>query len=157
MNSDFENQLQRQAMREVPSQWRGRILGAAGEPAPSRGWLEWLWPCPQAWGALAVIWALIIGLDLGTAAGGPKEIARVIPPMSGEALREYRQQQEILVQLIFSDESRPDASKKNLPGRSELKPGLLERFRRDYYLGTARQEPRPTDRAELPDSAAQIT
>jgi hypothetical protein len=60
MNSEFENQLQRQSMREVPPHWRARIVAAA-QPKPAR-WREWFWPCPQAWATLGAAWVVIFVL-----------------------------------------------------------------------------------------------
>ncbi len=57
MNSEFENKLQRQPMREVPPHWRARIVAAA-HPQPAR-WREWFWPCPQAWATLGAAWVVI--------------------------------------------------------------------------------------------------
>jgi hypothetical protein len=64
MNSEFENHMQRQPMRDVPPQWRARIMAAAQpKPAP---WREWLWPCPQAWAALGAAWVVICVLHFTT-------------------------------------------------------------------------------------------
>ena len=78
---DFENQLRRTRMREVPAEWRAEVLGkvraeggglraegrhlAETKPAGS-WWRDLLWPCPQAWGALAGVWlaiVVVVGLD----------------------------------------------------------------------------------------------
>ena len=64
MNSEFENQLQRHPMREIPPHWRARIIAAA-QPAPSR-WREWFQPWPQAWKALGAAWVLIFALHFTT-------------------------------------------------------------------------------------------
>jgi hypothetical protein len=77
MNSDdFENQLQRQPMRPIPSAWRDEILGAARhkceprhstlKPQQVSWWRELLWPCPQAWAGLAAVWMLIFALKVVT-------------------------------------------------------------------------------------------
>jgi hypothetical protein len=64
MNSDFENQLQRQPMREIPPHWRAKIL-AATQPQPAR-WREWFQPFPRAWGALGAAWVVIFALHFTT-------------------------------------------------------------------------------------------
>jgi len=72
---DFEKQLQEQPMRQVPGHWRGQILQAAKavekresmtEGQTERSWIyQLLWPCPQAWGALAAIWVVVLFLGAG--------------------------------------------------------------------------------------------
>ena len=77
MNSDFEESLRRQSIRPVPAQWRGEILRAArAQPAASPWWREWLWPHPQAWGALAAAWGIIILLHV--AAPMPGAVVSVV-------------------------------------------------------------------------------
>ena len=87
-NDDFEKRLQRQPIREIPTEWRVEILSEAKAAAhaverevvpqrqrdssdsraalPAANWVEWLWPCPQAWAALAAAWLVIIALQLQT-------------------------------------------------------------------------------------------
>jgi hypothetical protein len=70
---DFEKQLQEQPMRQVPGHWRGQILQAArqverresrAEGQRHRSWIyQLLWPCPQAWGALAAVWVVVLFLN----------------------------------------------------------------------------------------------
>lgn len=69
---DFEKQLQEQPMRQVPGHWRGEILKAAASASSPRrlqgenqkSWLhQLLWPCPQAWGALAAVWVIVLFLN----------------------------------------------------------------------------------------------
>ena len=70
---DFEERLRRQPLRPIPPEWRAEILEAARavaspnrQPAPAPWWLEWLWPCPQAWAGLAAVWMLILTLQFQT-------------------------------------------------------------------------------------------
>ena len=67
--SDFEKQLQSQAMRSVPQEWRAEVLLAARAAAPAisepkpvfRAWFyELLWPSPRAWASVAAVWALML-------------------------------------------------------------------------------------------------
>jgi hypothetical protein len=68
---DFEKQLQQQPMRQVPGHWRGQILQEARKseirnpkPEGQKSWLYQLfWPCPQAWGALAAVWIVVVFLN----------------------------------------------------------------------------------------------
>jgi hypothetical protein len=64
MNSEFENQLQRRPMREIPPHWRARIM-AATQPKPAR-WREWFQPWPQAWKTLGAAWVVIFVLHFTT-------------------------------------------------------------------------------------------
>ncbi len=75
MNPDnFEQQLQRQPLRPPPAAWREEILTAAranvrpaspaAEPDLFVGWRALLARIPLAWGAVAAVWAVIIGVNL---------------------------------------------------------------------------------------------
>lgn len=109
MSADFEKQLQRQPLRELPRDWRVEILAAASPAAGSRSSTllsrlsSWFWPCPRAWAGLGVAWLVILGLNL---AGGksPSQAANAIAPCSNEALLELRQQQLMLAKLISPPE-----------------------------------------------------
>jgi hypothetical protein len=123
MNSEFENQLQRQPLREIPLHWRGKILAAA-QPQPSR-WREWFWPCPQAWATLAAVWIVIFGLNVSMAKD-PGQVTQPTPPLSHAALLEFRQQQAMLMTLIVPAEV-PEAEppKPAVPRRSEIRKSCL--------------------------------
>lgn len=123
MNSDFEKQLQRQPLREIPPHWRGRILANA-QPTTGR-WREWFWPCPQAWAALAAAWIVILAVDLGTG-DYAAQTAPATPPLSREALIELRQRQETLARLIFPEQAlEAEPPKSTVPRRSELRKQFL--------------------------------
>ncbi|MGO8698869.1 MAG: hypothetical protein ACLQVY_14235 [Limisphaerales bacterium] len=151
MNSEFEKRLQDQPMREVPSDWRARILETAsslekavsplrsdrsGKSRPRTArravptaegaitdalpwWRQWLWPCPRAWAGLAAAWILILGMDLA-AGKGPARPADVRTALSRQELRELRQQQQMLAELIFAGETAEAEPPKAVPSpRSE--------------------------------------
>ena len=96
MNLDgFEQRLQRQEMRRVPTEWRREIVAAkpfrGSAESPSRdfgttrptNWLrDLLWPSPYAWGAVAATWLVIVGLRLTTPAAvdGDRRAATAPPP-----------------------------------------------------------------------------
>ena len=66
---DFEEQLKRQKLRRIPSDWKRHILGGlscAPEPTGQHHfhWRELFWPSPFAWGAVAVVWFGIFGLNV---------------------------------------------------------------------------------------------
>jgi hypothetical protein len=106
MNSDFEESLRRQSIRPVPAQWRGEILRAArAQPAASPWWREWLWPHPQAWGALAAAWGIIILLHV--AAPGDSAEKGKTALASWQDFAFLRQETEIIALLTDPEESRP--------------------------------------------------
>ena len=72
MNShDFENELKRQPLRDIPPEWKREILRAASPGEPRGSWLlalrDVVWPSPAGWGALATVWLVIAGLKMATA------------------------------------------------------------------------------------------
>jgi len=69
---DFEKQLQRQPLSPPPAAWREEILTAARAKIPNKqapreanvlGWRTFLSRIPLAWGAVAALWLLIIGVN----------------------------------------------------------------------------------------------
>jgi len=82
---DFESQLARRPLRELPPEWRDAVLAQARAAAPQRekaaaDWRAWLWPHPWAWAALAAIWLLIAGLNVS---GPHGEALYAISPAKG--------------------------------------------------------------------------
>jgi hypothetical protein len=79
--NEFEKQLANQPLKSVPTEWRAQILKKARAQATgdvrateSRplSWLrELLWPCPQAWGALAAVWIVIAAFKFITPGAAP--------------------------------------------------------------------------------------
>ena len=106
---DFEKRLERQALRSIPHEWRGEILGAARRaggyplsivtPQPTSWWRELLWPCPQAWAGLAAMWGVILLLNL--ASRDPVQVATTSNTVPAQelliALGEHRR---LLAELI---------------------------------------------------------
>ncbi len=89
---DFEQKIQRQAIRQVPAEWRERILAAArcqDQPAASAKvgsvesaawWRNWFWPSPWAWGGAAAAWMMIFALNFAASEGGEETtVARAVP------------------------------------------------------------------------------
>ena len=123
MNPDeFEQKLQRQALRRVPGEWRAEILSAAREVGSARravrgrlgeaslpglhGWLStFLWPHPQAWAGLAAIWILIFALDFSIRDKSPIAAEKTLPP-SPEMVVQLRQQQRMLSELLGANDAR---------------------------------------------------
>jgi hypothetical protein len=110
MSSEFENQLQRQPLRQIPPHWRARILAAAQtQPARSR-WLEWLAPAPQAWAVLGAAWVVIFALHLTTPDDPRPAHAFSVTPESLAALQE---KQLMLMKLLSaSEDAEPPARQK---------------------------------------------
>ena len=110
MNSDFENRLQRQPIRELPRDWRSEILaaatpvgrrsrGATGEPFST-------WPSLRAWAALATVW-LVIFLFHVTAPNEPR-LARNSSPMTMQSFAISHQQTLMMAQLLGqTDQAEP--------------------------------------------------
>jgi hypothetical protein len=125
---DFEKQLQRQPLREVPAPWREEVLEAARRASASRasrlqsqaclGWREWLWPCPQAWAGLAALWMIILGLN-ATAPAGPGLTAKQSPAPPSETGPTLAAQRRELARLL-DNVAEPAQAPKAPPGpRSE--------------------------------------
>ena len=126
---DFEKQLQRQPLREIPGEWREEILQAvravASPRAPSLAsqalpwWREWLWPSPHAWAGLAAVWLVILGLN-STTASRSVEIAKQSPRPSPEVETILAAQRRELARLLDNFTESAPAPKTRPPGpRSE--------------------------------------
>jgi hypothetical protein len=103
MNSEFEKQLERQPMRELPREWRSEILVAASrvERITVIDRLStWLWPHPRAWAGLAAAWVLTFLLHL-TAPDQPRH-ARDSSPRTFQSLAVMQKQTLMMAQLLGS-------------------------------------------------------
>jgi hypothetical protein len=116
MNTDFENQLQRQPIREIPPHWRARILAAAQPPA-SR-WQQWLWPHPRAWAALGAAWVLIFALHF-TSQDEPR-LARNSQSRAPQSFPAFQEQARLMAQLLSATDDQPAALPAAPKPRSEL-------------------------------------
>jgi hypothetical protein len=122
---NFEQKLQRQTSKRIPAGWREEILTAAESAAATRhspagrslgeGWSpgtrpSWLstfnsqlstllWPHPQAWAGLAVVWIIIFAVDFSIRDRLPVVAEKSVPP-SPEVVVELRQQRRLLAELI---------------------------------------------------------
>jgi len=129
MNDDFEQQLQRQSPRPLPSDWRADILQAARAATDARSprrseakagpssilhhLSSFLWPHPHAWAALATAWLVILALNLSARDASSRTAQRPAPP-SPDSLVALRQQERLLAELIGS----PEISNAEEPRRS---------------------------------------
>ena len=109
---DFEQRLQRQPLRPIPTEWRAEILSHANA-APHESRItrhsilstlnkqlsSLLWPCPKAWAGLAAVWLIILTLNFAT---GEKStaVAKRQPPPSPEMLMVLKEQEKILAELL---------------------------------------------------------
>jgi len=127
MNGDdqFEQRLQRQPLREMPSAWREEILSAAHKTesshhrSPERlaaqkrgegGWRARFWPHPTAWGALAAVWLVILGLHFTAHETTINNFARHSAPPSREMRELLREQERLFAELVGPIE-KPDADR----------------------------------------------
>jgi hypothetical protein len=121
-HDDFEQKLQCQPLRQVPVEWREEILAAtsfASHPNPQASRPSFLsvllWPNPQAWAGLAVVWILIFAVNFSTHDTSPVVAKKKSPP-SSEVIVELRQQRLLLAELIGPrDKSKSDADRSKSP------------------------------------------
>ena len=69
--NEFERRLAKIPLRRIPPDWRRDLLATAAGAAPGarRGTIvDWMWPSPLAWAALALIW---VGLAAALAFAEP--------------------------------------------------------------------------------------
>jgi hypothetical protein len=147
MNSDdFEKRVQSQPMRQVPVEWRQEILSAAlqaaapqhatrntqqAHAAPSllstfcQQLSAILWPHPAAWAGLAAVWLLIAGLSLSTRTAAP-QLARRTSPLSPQVVMAFREQEQVLAELIGPPEA---------PAAMRPKPAAVPQPRSEYQQG----------------------
>jgi hypothetical protein len=125
---DFEKRLQRQPMRNIPSEWCSEILAAAQQAEQSQHrqrnmqhgsrfthlfstlnhqLAALLWPSPKAWAGLAAIWIAILAIN-HSVGGASQQIADNLTPPSPQAMLALQQQAR------FSTE-RPNASEEPAP------------------------------------------
>lgn len=116
MNSDdFEKRLQRVPLRQVPPDWREKILQEAGSSTHSSFVIRHsflstinsqlstlLWPNPKAWAGLAAVWILIFALQVASRGGSPM-LATVPASRSSGLLMTLKDQQQTLVELMGSN------------------------------------------------------
>ena len=114
MNTEnFEERLRSQPLRPIPTEWREEILSAVKRAIAARTkpternlasvivqalWRELVWPCRRVWAGVACAWLLIIGLTMASFERTPR-VASKAEPRSGEELRAFIEQWQLLAQL----------------------------------------------------------
>ena len=127
----FERRLSRQPLRQIPGEWRAKIMAAAREAQASRDLIPvthrsllstiryqlstLLWPHPKAWAGLATVWVLILTVNFATRDKAPVIAEKTAPP-SPEVVAELQQQKLLFAELIGPAETRvADRQKSFLP------------------------------------------
>lgn len=64
MNADFENELRGITLRQVPAEWKTRILARAVPPGRKASFCAFLWPHPALWAGVALAWVAAATLNL---------------------------------------------------------------------------------------------
>lgn len=85
--NDFERKLSRQPFREPPPGLREAILGASSKVVTVARWTwrDWFWPSPQAWAALAALWAIFAAVAFLPGQSAPPPAAIVTQPPAAPA------------------------------------------------------------------------
>ncbi len=102
---NFEQFLKSQPLRDVPPEWRAEILAPATaasreSPASAGSWRGWLWPSPYAWGALAAVWLVIIGLNMAGQPRAERKSPRGSAPTEQEVFTALAERQRELAEII---------------------------------------------------------
>jgi hypothetical protein len=108
----FEQKLQQQTRRQLPSSWREEILAAAREAAAESGSANARPGTPHsshpmAWGGLAASWALILALNLAARDPAASTIARDTTPASPQMQQLLREQEQMFAELLGPVEKSP--------------------------------------------------
>ena len=125
---EFEQKLSRQPLRQVPQEWRAKIISAACDaqtschPSPDtrRSLLSainsqlstLLWPHPIAWAGLAAVWILIFGVNFSMREPSPRVAEKYVPP-SPEVMVELKKQQRLFAELVGAIQP-PEADRQKL-------------------------------------------
>jgi hypothetical protein len=126
--NEFEKQLAKEPLKSVPMEWRAQILNAAKahEPRDIRapearplGWLrELLWPCPQAWGALAAVWIVIAAFKSITLGAAPANADH----LAGSKVISVPEQRRELANLLGAAPDKSNRSPADRPRSARVVP-----------------------------------
>lgn len=125
-DSEFEKHIQRQPLRPIPTEWRSEILRSAGVAAtrPSMASLPWLgilklwceliWPARRIWSGFALVWVVIIAVNLAdTEKSGNLGGDLKVPP--GNLIAVWERQQRLLTELNSPENPEMDKPRQNVP------------------------------------------
>jgi hypothetical protein len=142
---ELEIRLQRQPLRQAPSEWRAEILAVARQAARAqpatrpaqpvsplltlyRQLSTLIWPHPAAWAGLAAIWLVILGINVATR-GGSGAVAPHSSPISRQVFMAQREQERLLAELLgphevpVAEPPKPSAPRPRSEGRLEMRMG----------------------------------
>lgn len=136
---DFEQRLARQPLRAIPAAWRDAVLARAGDlqsPPSSNSQLStfisqlqsWLWPCPQAWAALAAVWVLLLAVNFTDDSKPARSTPSATKSAPADMHYVWREQQKLLAELFPPEPAAPPQPRTQPPPalpaapRSELSP-----------------------------------
>ncbi len=99
-SSQFEKDLSRQPIRDIPPHWRNQILREARDASEThcwwRNWRELIWPYPQAWLGVAAVWVIILLLQFQTSGTGS---VQMMASDSAQPANRFAEHRQILSQL----------------------------------------------------------
>lgn len=123
---DFERRLSHLPLRQIPTEWREKILTVCREsrvesrepeqrPLPTlvSRLSTLLWPHPAAWAGLAAIWILILAVDVSVRDKSPVMAEKIAPP-SPATVAQLQQQQRLLAELMGPRDTRDADRSKHL-------------------------------------------
>ena len=138
MNPDpFEHRLSRQPLRPVPAAWRDEILSPSPIsqlPSPAPWWRECLWPCPQAWAALAAVWVLLLAVNFADDSKPTRSTQSATKSAPADLRYVWREQQKLLAELFPPEPIAPPQP------RTQPPPALPATPRSELRLMRSREE-----------------
>jgi hypothetical protein len=78
-------------------------------------WRELIWPCRSVWAGVACAWLLIIGLNMASFDRASQVVSKT-EPRSGEELRAFIEQRQLLAQLTDALPEPANTRKPDPPG-----------------------------------------
>lgn len=129
MNNDeqFEQRLRRQALRQIPSDWRGEFLASVRKQVVAESkraaktptlehfrqlLAEIFRPNRRAWAGLAAIWVVILAVNLSIRDGSEMASSEKPPEPTPEIRELLRHQEQLFAELL--GEETPDANRRRV-------------------------------------------
>lgn len=140
---NFEKRLQRQPLRQPPAAWREEILASARANIPTSGhactselltgWRALLARIPAAWGAVAALWLVILGVNSLLSGPAITKIASTPGPASHEPMTVWNLQRAEYSLLANHQTDSPDLAP--APRQPAVPPPPRSDIRRDDGFG----------------------